>query len=98
LGQVLISGQIPDSPRNRAIADVLTRTVAAQPAVWNVRIHRLPHTTWWLLRFKRSADGLKRELLLDPYEEPLEMIAAGVMGALKDERALQEGPVSGSTR
>jgi hypothetical protein len=76
-------GHIPPAPHGRAIEDILRREVSAHPGRWELRVRRLPQSPWWLLRIKRS-DGYTRTLLLDPFEQPLHLVAAVLMDALKD--------------
>jgi hypothetical protein len=83
---VTLLGHIPPAPHGRAIEDILRREVSAHPGRWELRLRRLPQSPWMLLRIKRS-DGFRRTLLLDPYEQPLELVAAVVTAALRDAEA-----------
>ena len=83
MDQVRLIGQMPESPHSGAVEGLLRRTVGAYAGRWEIRIRHLPRTPWYLLRIKRSSDGFKSTLLLDLYEEPLELVATSLSEALK---------------
>jgi hypothetical protein len=80
---VTLIGSIPESPHRGAVERVLRHTVGALAGRWEIRIRHLPQTPWCLLRIKRTSDGFKCTVLLDLYAEPLELVAAGLIEALK---------------
>jgi hypothetical protein len=83
MDQVRLIGRIPESPHSGAVESLLRRTVGAYEGRWEIRIRHLPQTPWCLLLIKRSSDGFKSTLLLDLYEEPLELVETSLSEALK---------------
>jgi hypothetical protein len=81
--QITMIGSLPESPHRGAVERVLRQTVAAHAGKWEIRIRHVPQTSWCLLRLKRSPDGLRCTVLLDPYEEPLETMTTCLVEALK---------------
>jgi hypothetical protein len=84
MDQVRLIGSIPEAPHSSEVEGLLRRTVAAHGGRWEIRIRHLPETPWHLLRIKRSSDGFTATVIVDLYEEPLQLVATNLSEALKD--------------
>jgi hypothetical protein len=78
-------GRIPESSNRVTIENVLRSVAEAHAGPWEIRIRRVPQTPWLLMRIKRSSDGSSRTLLVDAFEESLEVLAKDLTEAFEDD-------------